>query len=461
MKKYILLTALSFFLAASCTDGFEEINTDPTVLTEVNLNLLLPEAQASAAFNAGANQNRIAGLLMQQFFGTDAQQDAYMRYVLPENTVDNYWQFGLYGGVLRSCDVISKIAEEDARPFYKAVGDIIMANQLGVATSIFGDIPYSGAFQGTDNLRPTYDSQESIYTSVQELLDGAISDLSGLTDAGGYIGGDLIFNGDIDKWVKTARGLKARYLLHTLKRNSGAAATAMTNAMQSLTSNADDASFVFGEAQTNNYSLAKFGIERPGTLGIAQEFSTMMEGDPRKDFYMEDLEFFNIDNPNLRWGQNNTAVPLMSYTEVSFIIAELTARSGGDASAQLATAIQASMDLVGAADDMTSTAVADYVAANSNVSGMSIEAAVEKILTEAYKAYYGYNFHETWSNWRRAGYPDIAVRSNGSADFMSSLAIPQRLFYGDSESTTNRENVEAAKAAQGGGLLDEPVWAFQ
>lgn len=461
MKKYILLTVFSMFLMASCTDGFEEINTDPTVLTEVNLDLQLPEAQASAAYNAGANQNRIAGLIMQQFFGVDAQQEAYMRYVLPENTCDNYWQFGLYAGVLRSCDVISKKAETDGALFYKGVADILMANQLGIATSFFGDIPYSEAFQGTDNLRPVYDSQESVYGSVQDLLDGAISTLSGLSDAGGYVGGDLIFDGDIDAWIKTARGLKARFYLHTMKRNPGAAALALSNAKEAMQSNADDAAFTFGTATTNNYSLTKFGIERPSTLGITQEFSDMMEGDPRKDFYMAGLEFFDLTNTNLRWAQSNSSIPLMSYTEVAFIIAELEARAGNDASEALATAIGASMDLVGAKDDETSTAVADYIAANSDVSGLGTEGAVEKILTEAYKAYYGFNFHETWSNWRRAGYPDISVRSNGSEDFMSSLVIPQRLFYGDSESTTNKANVEAAKAAQGGGLLDVPVWAFE
>ena len=451
------------FLAASCTDGFEEINTDPTVLTEVNLDLQLPEAQASAAYNAGANQNRIAGLVMQQFFGTDAQQEAYMRYVLPENTVDNYWQFGLYAGVLRSCDVISKKAEADGAPFYKAVADIIMANQLGIGTSFFGDMPYSEAFQGTDVLRPVYDSQESIYTAVQGLLDGAITTLEGLgATAGGYTGGDLIYGGKgypallhNELWIRTAKGLKARYYLHTLKRNPGAAALALTNAQASLESNQEDASFVFGTATTQNYSLAKFGIERPSTLGITQEFSDMMEGDPRKDFYMDGLDFFNLDNTTLKWGKSDAAVPLMSYTEVAFIIAELTARNGGDASAELATAINASLGLVGAVDTV------GYVAANSDLSGLSTNASVNKILTEAYKAYYGYNFHETWSNWRRTGYPNLSVRSNGSADFMSSLVIPQRLFYGDSESTTNSDNVAAAKAAQGGGLLDVPTWANQ
>ena len=292
-------------------------------------------------------------------------------------------------------------------------------------------------------------------------MDGAIANLEGLTDAGGYVGGDLIFGGDKAKWVQTAKGLKARYYLHTLKRNPSAAALAMTNANAALSSNDDDASFTFGEAITNNYSLAKFGLERGGTLTITEEFSAMMDGDPRKDFYMDGLDFFNIDNTQLRWSQNNTSVPLMSYTEVAFIKAELTARAGGDASADLAAAIGASMNLVGAVDADGSTAVADYIAANSDVSGLIGDAAIEKVLEEAYKAYYGFNFHETWSNWRRTGFPALSPRADGSADFMSSLVIPQRLFYGDSESTTNKANVEAAQAAQGGGLLDVPVWAFQ
>lgn len=451
-----MLLSLGFF--NSCTDGYEEINTDPTVLTDVNLNLLLPEILSSSAFNAGANQNRIAGLLVQQFFGVDAQQEQYMRYVLPENVADNYWTTGLYAGVLRSCDVIAKKAAAEEAPFYEAVANIIMANELGIATSIFGDIPYSEAFQGTDILRPVYDSQESVYGSVQTLLDGAITTLSSLQGAGGYTSGDLIYGGSAESWIAAAKGLKARYLLHTVKRNPAAAATALANAETSLMSNADNATFTFGTAATNNYSLAKFGTERPSTLGITEEFSSMMDGDPRKDSYMSGLEYFDLDNPGLIWAKNDAAIPLISFVEVKFIAAEIRAMQGEDVSEILADAIRASMDLVQVAD---ADAIDAYVAANSDLAGMSADAAVEKVVSEAYKAYYGFNFHETWSNWRRTGYPALSPRSDGSADFMTSLAIPQRLFYGDSESSTNGDNVDAAQAAQNGGLLDVPVWAFQ
>lgn len=437
----------------SCDSGFEEINTDPTVLTDVNLDLLLPEILASSAFNAGANQNRIAGLVMNQLFGLDAQQEQYMRYVLPDNAVDNYWNFGLYAGVLRSCVVIAEKAVESDAPMYKAIADIVLANQLGIATSFFGDIPYSEAFQGVDNLQPVYDSQESIYASVQSLLDGAIATINGLTDAGGYVGGDLIYGGDQDSWVRAARGLKARYFLHTIKRNAAAGAEAMSNAQQSFTSNAENMSFQFGTAATDNYSLAKFGTERPSTLGISEDFSAMMDGDPRKDFYMDaGLNYFSLGNTQLTWAQNNANVPLMSHVEVAFIMAELTAMGGGDASAQLETAIRSSMELVGVTD---MAAIDAYVAANAAGADQA------KVVEEAYKAYYGFNFHELWSNWRRTGSPALSPRADGSADFMSSLAIPQRLNYGDSESTTNKTNVDAARAAQNGGLLDEPLWAFR
>jgi hypothetical protein len=452
-KFLILFLLLGLGINQSCTDGFEEANTDPTSLTDVELNLQLPEILASSAFNAGANQNRIAGLVMQQFFGLDAQQEAYMRYVLPENTVDNYWQLGLYSGVLRSCTVISDKAAETNAPFYGAVADIVLANQLGIATSFFGDMPFSEAFQGVDVLQPRYDSQESIYASVQSLLDGAISTLSGLTDSGGYFGGDLIYDGDSDLWIKTARGLKARFLLHTVKRDPSAAQAAMTNASQSYASNAENCSFAFGLAATDNYSLAQFGLQRPGTLGFNSGFADMLADDPRLPFYTDaNLDFFDAANANLVWAKNDAVIPLMSHVEVAFIMAELTALGGGDATAQLETAIRSSMELVGVTDQDAITAYVTSATANVTAS---------TVVEEAYKGYYGFNFHETWSNWRRTGSPALTVRPDGSSDFMSSLVIPQRLFYGDSESTTNSANVEAAQAAQGGGLLDVPVWAFQ
>ena len=449
MNKIInYISAFAFLLiVSSCGQTLEEINVDPNNPISVDLKLMLPEAQSQSAFNEGTNPNRVAGIWMQQFFGLDAQQLAYNSYIAGSDVMNNYWNTGLYAGVLRSCNVIISQSAEEGRPFYGAVAKIIMANELGKATSFFGDLPYSQAFLGTEVLQPTYDTQESIYGTVQSLLDEAIATLT--AGDGGYNGGDLVYGGDDASWIAAAHAFKARYYLQTSKRNNGNYALALTELESAFTSNATAPSFTFDIAETANWALAKFGIERPSTLGIDPRFSAMMDGDPRKDSYMDDgLFFFDGAEGNLVWGRSAASIPMISYVELKFIEAEATAANGGDGTTALAEAIQASMDFVGVTDD-------GYVAA------ASADGSVENIITEAYKAYYGFNFHETWSNWRRTGFPALTPTADASNGFNPSGAVPQRYLYAESEETTNEANVGAAKSAQGGALLDATLWVFE
>ncbi len=447
--KYILYILCSLFLF-SCEDSLEEVNIDPNNPTKVTLNLLLPDLQTQAAFNEGTNPNRVAGIVTQQLIGLDAQQLGYNGYILNSSTMNNYWNTGLYAGALRGADVIINASAD--RPFYGSVAKIYMANELGKATSMFGDMPYSQAFQGTDNLKPAYDTQESIYNSVQTLLDEAISELA--AGSAGYFGGDLIFDGDADSWTKVARGLKARYYLQTSKRNGGDFQNALTNASMSFTSNEEASGFKFGTSETANWALAKFGIERPSTLGVDPSFAESLNDDPRQSlltsFDGTQWTFFDGAEGDLVWGRSDATVPIISYVELKFIEAEALAQTNGDGSAALKAAIDASMALTGAVDTI------DY-AVNA-----SADASVENIVTEAYKAYFGFNFHESWSNWRRTGFPALTPSAAcGDNGFNPTCSVPQRYLYAESEKQTNSENVNAAIASQGGELLDDKLWVFE
>lgn len=444
----ISLVLLVLIFASSCEESLTEYNTDPTSATEVGLELLLPEVLASTAFNEGTNPNRVAGIVLQQFVGLDAQQLAYNSYVLGADVMSNYWGLGLYAGVLRSCDVIIEKAAEQGNGGYSGIAKVIMANELGKAAATFGDIPFSEAFN-PDILKPQYDSQESVYAAVQTLLDDAIADLA----AGGLVRNDLIYNGDLAAWTKVAHAYKARYYLHTSKRNPGDYARAASEAGMAMSSNAENPNFQFEAALTANWSLAKFGIDRPSTLGIDDRFAAMMDGDPRQPVYMftDGTFWFYFDmatGGNMKWGQSDAAIPLVTHVEMLFIQAEAMAASGGDASSLLESAILSSMELCGVEDG----GYASAAAAN---------ASWENIMTEAYKAYYGFNFHETWANYRRTGFPALTATPGATNGFNPSGSIPQRYLYADSEDQTNSANVQAARDAQGGALLDAPVWAFE
>ena len=460
--KYSIYTLFLFLVAFSaCETEFSDLNNDPGALTSAELRLQLPEVIVQSMHNEGSNVNRIAGTVMQQFGGLDAQQIDNGNYLLGEDAVNNYWVSGLYSGALRGCQVIIDQAAEEGATFYSGVAKILMANQYGIATSFFGEMPFTEALQGLEVRQPSYDAQEIIYAGVQDLLDSGISDLENAT---GFGGGDLIFNGDETKWIATARALKARFLMQTQRRDNSAAAAALTELSSAFASFEDQPNFTFESSQTANWALAKFGIERPSTLGIASSFTEMMDGDPRQIHYMVDLgnllyDYYQAeaDNPNLTWAQSAATIPLISLVEVRFLQAEALARTGASAAeveTALADAISASMTAVGVTDEV---AINDYVAANSSISGDGIE----NIITEAYKAYYGFAFHESWANFRRTGFPALTPSPNGVNSANPSGGVPRRLQYVDSESATNSVNVQAARDRQGGGLLDQDVWAFE
>ena len=449
--KYIFLLLIAALMFNACSEELEEINTNPNALTEVDLRLMIPEAIVQSFFNLGTNPARVSGLIMKQFVGLDAQQIAFMNYDLKANDMDGYWSTGLYSGALRSCSaIIEKADAEGDATFYSGVAKILMANQYGIATSMFGDIPRSEALLGLSTPRPVYDSQESVYAFVQDLLDEGIAELG---SASGYAGGDLVYDGDAAAWIAAAQGLKARFYMHTSNR-TGDYASALTAINSSFTSLATQPNLQFEASATANHALAKFGQERPGTLGFHPDFAAMLEGDPRAASYYGG-EFDYYVEGSLPWSRNDATLPLISYVELKVMQAEIMTRNGMDASAVLEEAINASMAQIGV-DDM-----GVYAAANSDLSGLSEDAAINQIMTEAYKAYYGYNFIETWTNYRRTGFPDITPQNNTANGLNPGGQIPRRFPYTDSEFAANEENVDAAIEAQGGGTLNINVWAFQ
>ncbi|MBO9684391.1 MAG: SusD/RagB family nutrient-binding outer membrane lipoprotein, partial [Flavisolibacter sp.] len=67
---------------------------------------------------------------------------------------------------------------------------------------------------GLRNRLPFHTSQDSIYKKINDLIDGAISDLQ--KGSGSIVprNDDVIFKGNTAKWIAAAWTLKARYALH-------------------------------------------------------------------------------------------------------------------------------------------------------------------------------------------------------------------------------------------------------
>lgn len=458
--KHIFTTALLGLVLGSC--DFGDTNVDPNSLDQgkVGLNLILPKAQVQSAFNLGAESGRAAGIWMQYFDGLEAQQNDIANYGVTESDFNNTWTAQLYVGSMKDCITIleKSTAEGSEASHYAGIAKILLAQNLGFATQLWGDIPYSDAFQGSLNLNPTFDSQESIYESIQTLLDEAIVALSAEAVGLEPAGDDLIFGGDASLWVLTARSLKARYYLQTSKRSSSAAADALAainaGAISALGEQPD---FFFGATDNEANPIAQFERDRPGTLGVNPNFyNVYLNGDPRINVYSTNNLKFADDA--LYWGAYASPMPLISYAEVKFIEAEALLRVNANdvagAQAALAEAINASMGQVGL--NTASATVQNYVTANSNLAALgTLEQRIERIIVEKYKALYVQGMVEIWSDYRRTGYPALTPKAGADV-----TVIPRRLPYPIDERLTNSAQLEAAVSNQGGASLTDDLWVF-
>ena len=85
---------------------------------------------------------------------------------------------------------------------------------------IFGDVPYSQAFNNNKYTTPAYDKSQDIYNSLLLSLDTAITYLSYPVKAE-FTSADIINKGDEGKWIRFANTLRLRLLIRQSQVLSG------------------------------------------------------------------------------------------------------------------------------------------------------------------------------------------------------------------------------------------------
>jgi hypothetical protein len=227
--KSIILT-LCIVLGASCTLDLQEdpnaVQPDGTVPA-----LLLNSMQRNVAvlFN-GASTN---GMLLTRLQNPGAS--TYGNVFNPQS-FDGMWNTG-YGGILQDAHALLEQTEELGYARHSGMARILSAYTLLCMVDYFGDVPYSEAFQGLDELNPTVDSMSDLYTEIIGMLDQGALDLTTPTVAnGGYLNPtapapvDLYYANDYAKWRKFANSIKLKMFLN-LRLTDKDRATAGINAL--------------------------------------------------------------------------------------------------------------------------------------------------------------------------------------------------------------------------------------
>ncbi|MBX2840520.1 MAG: SusD/RagB family nutrient-binding outer membrane lipoprotein [Flammeovirgaceae bacterium] len=457
-KLKFLLLFTSFWVFSSC-EFDEEINVDPSTPADVTLNAIWPAAQTGISWVIGGEIVRINGLLIQHFNGINAQQASNTQYLIRDADMDGMWRRMYHDSLNPLVDIIKKANEQDS-PFDRGKAKVLLALGLGNFTDGFGDIPYVEAFKADDDLfAPTYNSQQEIYNTIQTLLDEAIADLEGPagTLTPGY---DRIFENDLGKWVKAANSLKARYALHLEKKNgSQAFDDALTLLSEGISSNTEDFEFIFGTASNEPNPQYQFSQDRGGNIEMGEFLIDQLESknDPRTEFFREqstDSDGNITDNKVFGSGSFYTKIDapvvLMSYVEAKFIEAEAHLRKATPDLVASETAFKAAVSssilkITGATDDA-------YIANYATYAGLATpEARLERLMTEKYIAMYSQGI-ESWTDYRRTGFPILTPNPNGSNGFNLNGEIPRRLPYPQTEVDLNPKTPITSPN------LQTPVW---
>jgi hypothetical protein len=397
---------------------------------------------------------RIASIFMQNVSGVYGQAVQPEQYQPIESDMDNYWNT-IYPTML-NCKLLGDNFGA-ADPNYRGIAKILMAMNLGLATDMWGDVPYSEAFKGAANLTPHYDTQKDILNDIQTLLDGAIADLANATNNVVPANDDFIFKGNTAAWTKVAHTLKARYLMRLSRKSNFNPSAILSELNLGIASNADNCYAVHGTnvAETNQW--ASFLNNRYGYVVASQTLIDSMGNmtDPRTPYYYDTTGQGNVAVGNVlgnlnaavsNWGPylgglDNTGntnqaknIPLVTYAEVLFLKAEAQVHLTQSAFATLNSAITASISEV-TGTPFSGTLPITYTAGNTTI---------HTIILEKWKAMFA-DPVESYSDYRRTGFPLLKMNPIGLLPY-----IPKRLPTPEQERTTNTNAPTPA--------LSVPVW---
>jgi hypothetical protein len=462
---YTILIAFCMAQITGCKK-FIDVNNDPNnplsvqealILAPVELNL--SSVLTGGALTAGPGQGAQLVNHYMQNIALNQPVPNEGTYQLFNVSLDDTWK-NIYVTSLNNLKVMNDQATTNGNYNYSGIAKILSAFCLGIATDYWGDIPYTEAFNGVTKLQPAYDSQESIYKAVQQLLDDGIADINknSIITPGSD---DYFYGGDMDQWKRLAYTLKARYYMHLTKApgytalaQANLALTALQNGMQS---NTDDMKMAYpGSAGKQNPWYVNFLPVSTLVLSSACVDTLVTRNDPRLPKMIDtaketgkytgrpigtvnisgSLDIYSLAGS--AYGATNSPVYVFNYSEALFLKAEATLIKSGFAAAQpiYQDAIRSHMTKLG----IDTAKISTYLASRGT---LTAAIALQRIMEE--KKIANFLSIENFNDWRRTGYPLLTKVPNAQSE------IPRRLIYPRVEILSNPQPIQTAK-------LTDRVW---
>ncbi|PJJ76384.1 SusD-like starch-binding protein associating with outer membrane [Thermoflavifilum aggregans] len=435
-----IISGLFTLLSLNSCKKYVDINISPNSPLNVSPDVVLTAAEVNLGYAVGgADVALITGIFDKEVVGSDRQFFAYQSYVFTADNFSNIWGT-MYESVMNNLYQLIQISKQNNYKYYDGIAKTLMAYSIGMVTDLWGDVPYSQAFQGDANFKPAYDKQQDIYTAIFQLLNDAAADFQTPSAQAGRLPGkdDIIYNGSASKWLKFVNSLRLRFLIHTVKVDNQAVQKILNNinATGGLFASSNDnakVSFLNDESRAN--PLYQFEEQRGGYANYHSYFSDQLIAlqDPRVNAYLDTANYATgTAGLGPLVASINSPVTLMSYAELQFILAEAYTRLGDyvNGLASYQNAVSASiLNAGGSSSDVT-----NYFVNNAGDQRVDYVASTNKLLTVMTQKYFAlFLQYESFTDWRRTGFPALTPNTG--------TQIPRRYLYPQTEISYNSANV--------------------
>ncbi|MEO6547790.1 MAG: SusD/RagB family nutrient-binding outer membrane lipoprotein [Ferruginibacter sp.] len=491
LKSLFLIGAFAFLCTMSCTKKIDDAYLNPNAAVVEPIESILSGVIGSfTAFFSSAGTGygvQADGILFGryiQYWGSQTNGELYGQMGGPMGTnSDNtggLWAAVYYGQGQNVNRIIQWGTEQEKWDYVGAAWAIRAWGWLEL-TNVYGDAILKEAYN-TNLSQFHYDKQEEFYDSSRAICFRALSFLNRtdgkVSQANLAIGDAFFYNGDVNKWKKFVYGILARSYINlsskTIFTTGQYADSAIKYANLSLAGNGDNALVKVKGGLTsalNNY----FGPFR-GNIGSIRQSSyiaDLMSGnnpgafanvpDPRRWYMLREnlnntFKGFTVwlgstglsanDYPKNFWGnpsppstaasnpdssrylyQNTSPWPMMTASEMQFIIAEAAYRKGDFATSHAAykNGISLNFDMltttypqnIPAGNEITPATKDAYLLNTAIVPPTAGELTLTHIMLQKYIALYGWGVQQTWTDMRKYHYidPDPATGGQVYANF--------------------------------------------
>jgi hypothetical protein len=467
-KRLVMILAAGTVLLHSGCKKFSEFQTDPNKSTIATPNLLLNTVEQKAFQSTSLN---IAVATRQMGITESASNYQYYGW-----TRSDYGDFDNLLQVLK----MEQAATAQGKPEYIPLVKFFKAWYFLRLTQTFGDIPYSDALKGEENISsPSYDKQEDIYLNILNDLKAANELISSNTVS---VQGDIVYNGNMVQWKRAINSLSLRVLISlSIKENDSRLeirkrfADIVNNPAQYpiFTGNTDNSQLKFYDLQDNRYPYFNDNAVQTAYY-MDESFVNMLKGlrDPRLFSFADKAPKFaalpatdfnayagiqgsapvnenairqvngeaSRINPRFYNSPVNESSIALGYAEQQFILAEGVTRGwiNGNASEYYQKGISASMSFY----SIDQAAITAYLAQNTVQLGA---AALQQIITQKYISSFMNSGWQPFFEQRRTGFPVFEVAGSG---VLNNKMIPKRWMYPEAELQVNQRHVTEAISRQ-------------